>query len=186
MLRSDPVAHTLMLGALAVLETGTLYGDGPNEFAWVSDGGRVVAAALSTPPQPLARRGSVRSRPDDAEALATNNLIGVVGPGEAVGVCTETLDHALAEDVAGDDDQRAAGQRQRRVVEGNEIGDADDRARQGVIDHRHDLHGLPAREAAAGDQIADQHAIEPPSGMPTRAMISVSRIAGRPSVKITW
>ena len=82
-----------MLGALAVLETGTLYGDGPNEFAWVSDGGRVVAAALSTPPQPLAVSAvDLSAVAPMTQALATNNLIGVVGPGEAVRVCTETLD----------------------------------------------------------------------------------------------
>ena len=57
MLLRDPVANTLMLGALAVLETGSLYGDGPNEFAWVSDGDRVVAAFEKLiGPTKLARR----------------------------------------------------------------------------------------------------------------------------------
>jgi predicted GNAT family acetyltransferase len=92
MLRGAPVAHTLMLGALAVLETGSLYGDGPNEFAWVSDEDRVVAAGLSTPPQPLAVSAvDLAAIPPMVQALTNDDLIGVVGAAEAVRACTETL-----------------------------------------------------------------------------------------------
>src|SRR6266704_1897214 len=57
---------------------------------------------------------------------------------------------AVAEDVAGDDDERRAGERQRRIVEGDQVRDADDGARQGGVDHRDHLHGSTAGKAPPG------------------------------------
>jgi predicted GNAT family acetyltransferase len=92
MLRGEPVAHTLMLGALAVLESGAAYGAGPNTFAWVSDAGRVVAAGLSTPPHPLAVAAVEPAAVEPmARAVASRELIGVVGPEDAVRRCVSTL-----------------------------------------------------------------------------------------------
>ena len=57
--------------------------------------------------------------------------------------------------------ERRAGQRYGRIVEGDQISDADDGAGQGVIDHGDDLHGLARPVAAsARNKIADQHAVE--------------------------
>ena len=53
-----------------------------------------------------------------------------------------------------------AGQRERRIVEGDEVRDADDRAGQRVVDHRHELHRAPADEFLARDEVAEQHAVE--------------------------
>jgi predicted GNAT family acetyltransferase len=92
MLRRDPVAHTLMLGALAVLEAGASYGEGSNAFAWVTDGERVVAAGLSTPPHPLAVTAvDLLAVVPMAQAFANKTLTGVVGRREAVRACTGTL-----------------------------------------------------------------------------------------------
>ena len=66
----------------------------------------------------------------------------------------------VAEDVAGDDDERRAGELERRIVEGDQVGDADDRAGQRVVDHRHELHRAPADERLARDEVAQQHAVE--------------------------
>ena len=46
------------------------------------------------------------------------------------------------------------------LVEGDQIGDADDGAGQGVVQHGDDFHRLPADELGAGDQISDDDAIE--------------------------
>lgn len=101
-LHDDPVTHTLMLGALAVLESGAAYGAGPNTFAWVSDAGRVLAAGLSTPPHPLAVTAvDPTAARLMAQAVASSEPAGVVGPHDAVRICTETLGrpwHVLMEE----------------------------------------------------------------------------------------
>src|SRR5262245_13680959 len=71
---------------------------------------------------------------------------------------------AVAEHVAGNDDQRRAGQHDGRIVECDQIGDADDGAWQREIDHRHDLHGRTAARGAARHKIADQHPMEAAEG----------------------
>ncbi len=53
------------------------------------------------------------------------------------------------------------GERQRRVVEGDQVGDADDGARQGVVDHRDHLHGSPAGKAPPGHEVAHEDSEEP-------------------------
>jgi predicted GNAT family acetyltransferase len=93
LLRADPVTHTLMLGALAVFDVGASYGPGEASFAWVSDGGRVVAAGLSAPPHPLAVT-AVDLAAVTPLTLAMRSQIptGVVGPADAVRVCAESFD----------------------------------------------------------------------------------------------
>ena len=53
-----------------------------------------------------------------------------------------------------------AGQLERRVVEGDQVGDADDGARQRVVDHRHELHRAAPDELLARDEVAQEHAVE--------------------------
>ena len=55
---------------------------------------------------------------------------------------------AVAEDITRYDDQRRAGELDRRIVERDQVSDADDRARQRVVDHRHELHRAPSDERA--------------------------------------
>ena len=92
---------------------------------------------------------------------------------------------AVAEDVAGDDDERGAGQHERRIVERDQVGDADDGTGQRVVDHRHELQRAPADELLARDEVAHEDAVQAArAASRSAAMISVSRIAFQPSVKI--
>jgi predicted GNAT family acetyltransferase len=102
MLRADPVTHTLMLGALAVLDSGAAYGEAPNTFAWVSDAGRVTAAGVSTPPHPFAVTASdLAALALMSQAVADSEPVGVVGPRDAVRICAEAVGrpwHVLMEE----------------------------------------------------------------------------------------
>jgi GNAT superfamily N-acetyltransferase len=92
-LRTDPVANTLMLGALAVFEVGASYGPGESLFAWAHEAGRVVAAGLSAPPHPLAVTAvDLAAITPLTQALASTKPVSVVGPGDAVRACAEALD----------------------------------------------------------------------------------------------
>ena len=63
---------------------------------------------------------------------------------------------SIAKNVASDDDQRGTGQRERRIVERDQIGDADDRSRQRVVHHRHGLHRSPSPKSLSRDEVAQQ------------------------------
>jgi GNAT superfamily N-acetyltransferase len=53
-LAHDPVRNTVLLTILDTLRTGAAFGDADPWYAWVTDGGEVVGAALRTPPYKVA------------------------------------------------------------------------------------------------------------------------------------
>ena len=89
-LQADPVRNTVLLTVLDALRAGGAFGDSAPWFAWVSDDGSTVAAALRTPPYKVALSGM----PTEAaqllgRALASYELPGAFGDVDTVSAFAE-------------------------------------------------------------------------------------------------